>query len=491
MATSQALKKSGVSSRGTMKLITSKEMFNDNWQNLMTNIGIAATDKKVNTNFVQSQDLTRSEIIDLYRGEGIAKKIIDIPAQDMVREWIKVTADTKDSVLRAMDQLKARQAMRSAIKWARLYGGSMILMGINDGTKGKATDVLQKPLREDNIKSFEFLQVYNRTEVHWNGTDIDMDAKSRNFGQPLFYTIFPADNTGVFFKVHHSRVLRFIGEELPNRESRARQGWGDSVLQSTYIRLRGFGEAMISTESILEEFVMGVMTIKNLQDLVSTPGQEDALQKRLQQIDQAKHILNTILVDVEEEFTRMSANVNGIKDLLEFLKAVISAVAEIPQVKLFGEQSKGIGAGAVGNIRLYYDGISDRQDSDLRPHLERIISLLIKSDNFTGEVGENWRLEFNPLWKLTAQEIAAMRLDVAKSDDIYLKNAVITPKEVADSRFGGETYSQETKLGTEDGAARKGLKMSPEAGLQRPNVTDPGSSNKPGEFPQKQPNPSQ
>lgn len=455
--------------KNNMKLITKEQR--DGWQNVMTQIGMKTVDKQSNTEFLLKTILVEGELTDLYRGEGIAKKIIDIPAQDMVREWFTVDGDTQNVVLRALDQIMTRQEIRSALKWARLYGGSIMVMGINDGTRGKAQKVLETPLNEERIKSIEFLKVYNRFEVHWDDLDIDNDAMSPNFGKPLLYSIFPSDNLSQSFKVHHTRVLRFFGERLPNRQTRENRGWGDSVLQSCFIRLRGFGETMISSEAILEEFIIGVMEIADLAGIVSRPNGGKDLSTRMQQIDQAKHILNTILVDKDEKYTRISANVNGIKDLLEFEKDIVSAVAEIPKVKLFGEQSKGIGAGAVGNIRMYYDGISDRQDSDLRPNLERLITLLIASQRFKKMLQEHevkmpptWRVNFRPLWKLTEKEIEEMRLSTAKRDDIYMKNGVLIPFEVAKARFGGETYSPDTNLLPEGDTVRKDLGLSPEAG---------------------------
>jgi len=234
------------------------------------------------------------------------------------------------------------------------------------------------------------------------------------------------------------------------------------------------GQEEYGLEILKVREIIGVMEINNLQQLIAA-GQESALANRLQQIDQAKHIMNTILVDKEEKYERVTANVNGIKDLLEFLKDVLSSVSGIPKVKLFGEQSKGIGAGAVGNIRMYYDGISDQQDSDLRPHLEQLVSLLTQSKDFKSKYSkfpENWRLHFNELWKLTSKEIEEERLSTAKRDQIYLENGVLHPEEVAQSRFGGETYSTDTNLLDKGNTMRTELEISPQAGKNQEREED-------------------
>ena len=430
----------------------------DGWQNLMTGAGIAATHKAENSSFYLATQLTDEELSDLYRGEGIAKKIVDIPAKDMTRAGFSIDGDPNNSVSKYLNRIGLKQALKDALRWSRLYGGSIIVMGIDDGQTGDGIKVLASPLKEENIKKIGFFRVYDRRQLSWDTSDIDEDASSPNYGKPKVYTVSqrnerPEQNN---FKVHYSRILRFIGEDLPQEESLNKRGWGDSVLQSVYTRVRGFAGALISTEAILDEFIIGILTINNLQDLIAS-GKEQLIVTRLHQIDMAKHILNTMLVDKEEEFTRISATVNGIKDILEFLKDCLSAVSGIPQVKLFGEQAKGIGSQAAGNIRMYYDDISDQQQEDLKPQLERIVTLLAKSTDFKAifTLPDTWQLKFNSLWQMSETDIATSRHLVAKQDEIYIKNGVLIPEEVAKSRFGGETYSYETILTKEGDAARK------------------------------------
>jgi uncharacterized protein len=421
----------------------------DGWQNVLTGVGIAARDKHESSEFYLEETLDDTELSDLYRGEGVAKKIVDVPAKDMTRAGFSVDGDTNNDIEKYLNRLGLKKALKNALRWSRLFGGSVILMGIDDSSKGDGKKILVSPLKEDSIEKIGFFRVYDKRQVYWDSTDMDEDASSDNFGKPKFYTISPIveGTKQESFKVHYSRIIRFIGEELPEEESRNQRGWGDSSLQSVYVRVRGFGGALIATESILDEFVMGVLTIKNLGDLIQS-GREREIVTRLNQVDMSKHILNTMIVDKDEEFNRLSATVNGIKDILEFLKDCLSAVSGIPQVKLFGEQSKGIGSQASGNIRMYYDDISDMQQEYLKPQLERIISLLIKSTDFKKivQIPDTWQVKFNNLWQMTETDLSTARHLTAKSDEIYVKNGILTPEEVSTSRFGAETYSFETKL---------------------------------------------
>ena len=434
-------------------------MRSDGWANAVTGAGKAGFDSKVSTGFDRQELLSDTDLSNIYRGEGIGKRIVDIPAKDMVRAWFTIEGDAKNNIIKELDTIGIRQAFKQAIKWSRLYGGALIVMGIDDGQKPTARNFmnffsakrspLEFELKEDRIKTIGFFRVYTKDQITWNTDDLNKDASHPNFGKPNVYIITPVlEQASSQFKVHYTRTLRFIGEQLPEREAAQQRWWGDSILQSVFTRLRGFGDAMASTEKIIDEFIMGVMTIENLQDLIAD-GNEDLLQARLQQIDLAKHMLNTILVDVEEKYERTAAQVNGIKDILSFFKDVLSAVAGIPQIKLFGEQSKGLGSQAAGNIRLYYDDIAESQEETMRSPLHRVVSLLLQAEDFkerAADIKPDWELKFKSLYQESNKEIAEARHLIGKSDVEYIKAKVLTPKEVADSRFGGETYSTDTLL---------------------------------------------
>ncbi|NQY74594.1 MAG: hypothetical protein HRT90_07510, partial [Candidatus Margulisbacteria bacterium] len=41
-----------------------------------------------------------------------------------------------------------------------------------------------------------------------------------------------------------------------------------------------------------------------------------------------------------------------------------------------------------------------------------------------------------------------MELDIAKKDEVYIQNQVLSPEEVAISRFGSDTFSLDTRIQT-------------------------------------------
>lgn len=78
-----------------------------------------------------SQPLSQDQLEKLYRTNWIARKVCDLYASDMVSagvEW-DTDADTSELLEKEFRRLQVWGALEQAVKLARLYGGSIILMG--------------------------------------------------------------------------------------------------------------------------------------------------------------------------------------------------------------------------------------------------------------------------------------------------------------------------------------------------------------------------
>ena len=413
----------------------------DGWYNLLTGSGLKKYDRRVNTVFGLAERFDRRSLIEIYRGDGLGKRIIQIPSDDMVREWIKIEGDPEGHVVKKMNDLSTKAFTKEALYWSRLFGGSLILMLINDGQE------LDQPVNEAQIRDIDGLQVYDRYDIDWTATDLYNNPKDPKFGFPEIYHISNR-STGERFPVHETRVLRFDGEIIPKLVQRENNGWGDSVIVGVYERLRGLGDGYNGIENIITEFIIGKLTIKNLQALISSKEGTKQVQDRLQILDMSKNILNTLLLDEKEEFDRVAASgTQGLSRLIEKLQVVLSAVSGIPVIKFFPEQAKGLGGEAFGNIRLYYDEIKSDQEDKLQPQLRKLARYiqLSKDGEFKGTELENWDIVFYPLWQPTEKEVAETRKLQAEVDDLYYGMG-LSGEVILLNRFGGDTYSSDTIL---------------------------------------------
>lgn len=410
----------------------------DGWANLITGLGYAGSDKRLSTGFIAEPRLTYMDLTELYRSDGLAKRTVDLASNDMFRAWFRLEGDTDGLIEVRLKELDARKQLKKAVRLARLYGGALAVLGINDGGR------YDEPVRENAIKSIEHIHVFDRWRMTVSTADLYLDPANRKFGMPERYLITPLYGTP--FYVHESRVLRFEGEDVTDLIRIRNQGWGDSVLQSVWDRLRALGETYANLETILSEFIIGKMTITNLQEMIAS-GKEKIAQKRLNYVDMTKHIMNTILLDKEEEYERISTTVTGIAEITDRIIEAYCASTGYPVSLFLGRTEGGLSNSENGQIRFYYDKIAGMQQEELLPQLNRLINYI--NISLGKPIDDEWFVQFNPLWQPTQREITEQRYQQAQTDKIYLDSGVLMPEEVAKSRFGGDYYSYETALSEE------------------------------------------
>jgi phage-related protein (TIGR01555 family) len=423
-------------SGGLLKLT---KFVTDGWFNIFTGMGVRGKDKRESTTFGTAPRFDRQTLTEMYRGEGLGKRIINLPAKDMVREWLKIEGDPDGEIVNKMDKLDTKALTKEALTWSRLYGGCIVVMQINDGQDFK------EPVNEDQIQDIVGLQVYDRHDIDWSIEELYQDPMNPNYGKPEIYNVSNI-STGARFPVHDTRIMRFNGEIVPKITVSENQGWGDPVMTSIYKRLRGLGDTFSGIENLVTEFIMGKMTIKNLQSLIGSPEGYKLIQKRLQALDMSKSMLNTILLDEKEEFDRVAASgTQGLDALTKTLMLIIASISGIPYIKLFPEQSKGLGSEAAGNIRLYYDDIASDQVDILNKPLSKLTKYIQLSKEFGGTEIDGWSIQYNPLWQLTEKEKAETEKIVAEKDDIYYGMGM-NGEVIILNRYGGDSYSSETVL---------------------------------------------
>jgi phage-related protein (TIGR01555 family) len=449
-------------SRGdSVEARTRKLIQNDGWMNIYSGMGISGTDKQLGTSFGRVPRLYETELTDLYRGDGFAKRTIDLPTGEMLREGFVIHGDTDNLVNAYLEHMRAKQEVLMALRWARLYGGGLLVMLINDGGK------LDTPLNEGNIRSIEQMRVYDRYRVTWTTADLYEDPENPKFGQLEYYSVSPTSMGGVIppFRVHESRCLRFDGMPVNNKIRQENNGWGDSIFQSIYRQLADLTGSYHASKEVIDDFIQIIVKIDNLQELIAA-GKEDLVKQRINIMDMGRHVMNTIMLDTKEEYSKEASRVAGLDALLGKFAEAYSAVTEIPLTLLMGQTPKGFNAKDDGSMRKWYDKIAEDQEDELRQQLERLVYLIMlsKEGPTNGKVLEDWSLEFNPLWQPTEIEVVEMRNKQAETDKIYIENQVLTPEEVTVSRFGGDEYSIETSV---DIDARK-----PIEGNQEPDDSD-------------------
>ena len=125
-----------------------------------------------------------------YRENWIAKRIIDMPCEDMTRAWYKLSTSLPEAAVRELHRLEARHSVKqeiaNAIRWARLYGGSLALIVLR-GEENR----LDQPIDYDLLlpNCFQGLLVLDRAQGIEPSMELVTDLDDPDFGLPMYYTV--------------------------------------------------------------------------------------------------------------------------------------------------------------------------------------------------------------------------------------------------------------------------------------------------------------
>ena len=386
--------------------------------------------------FVDDMTLTR-----LYEGNGLFKKIINRPSEEAVKHGVDLSdfgnKDTEKYVKKCMDNLRWEKKFSTAQKWARLYGGSIIVMLCDDG-RG-----LEEPLDTDSVRSIEELAVFERAVVQPDYTSLyqyDFDssiARPGMLGEPEYYNVFSIYGC---FKVHRTRCLVFKNGELPEHTaSDLYRFWGIPE----YVSIRDALRECITTHHdgsrLLERSVQAIYKMKNLSGMLATADGEDKVVQRLQVIDMARSLLNSIAIDGEgEDYDFKSFSMSGVKDVIDAVCNMLSAVTDIPQTILFGRSPAGMNATGEGDMENYYSMVENIQKDNMKANTRTVIDLILKQGLYEGKIDKipEYELKFNPLWSMSESEKASVeaqkastQLTKAQTLEVYMNSNVVDPSE--------------------------------------------------------------
>jgi phage-related protein (TIGR01555 family) len=442
-----------------------QQFITDGWMNQITGLG-TSRDKRIGNTVKPVRPTTDFKTLDdLYHGDDMAQIIAGKAPEDMVRKWIDITVElgdeglsdnereTSDAMLQALNDLDAKGAFRAALTWANVFGGSLIFMGIDDGG-GDDPDALAEPVSEDRIRSIKFLEVFDRFDVTI-GTEYEDKGDLEKFGKPRTYKITNYQGTSGAtlsdVEIHETRFLRFDGPITSKRRVVLNGGWNDSIYTKMQELLGDFGASWGGVFHLLQDLAQAVFKMKGLADIIGSDD-EGLVHSRLQVMDMCRSVLRMIPIDSElEDFERKPTPLTGVAEVLDRAMLRLSSAAQMPVTVLFGISPSGLNTTAEGDIKIWDDRIGSKQEVDLRPRLSRLIDLLFKAAEgpTKGREPESWELSFNPLRQPTEKEAAEARKIQSETDLNYIEGFVLEADEVAESRFGGETYSFETTLNKE------------------------------------------
>lgn len=418
----------------------------DGWENPITSLGVLGRDKRKGAHF--RSEVTVQEVgEEIWQGDDIAARIVETPPEDMLREGYEICLpkdpDYAQEIEENCERLALNEHIRVALQYERAYGGGGILLGVNDGLP------LSAPLNPARVKSVDFLTTYTPRELTpWT---YYADQQKGRYGDIALYHLTPTfippgSKLPPVQEVHESRLIRF-GGIVTSRISLMRSpipGWGRSIFDRILQVITDFQSNWAGASILMQDFAPGVLKLKKLAQILASQSKDDVtIQNRAQAIAMGRSIANTTILDSEEEFERKTVSVSGLAELLAAFNLRLGAAAEMPVAMIMGDSPAGLNATGDSDHRWYYNRVKAKQKSRLEPRLKAFMRLLAGKD--VAKL-KGLKIDFRPLWMLTEAEQATMRYTQAQTDQIYITAQVVTPQEIAKSRFTERGYSTSTTI---------------------------------------------
>jgi hypothetical protein len=357
----------------------------------------------------------RLQLENAYRGSWIVRQAIDVIPEDMTREKIKINCDLPpdaiDKFYVAFSKKGVWKELTRGLKWARLYGGAVVILQI-DGQD------LSTPLRTETIGKGQFLGL--RALDRWmvqpslsEGETISEPGPKQ--GLPCYYDVVVEAGGIPRGRVHHSRVIRFEGNELPFYQRQIENGWGLSVLEPLWDRLMAFDSTSTGAAQLVFKAHLRSVYIEGFRQAASTGGPAyEGIKRRMAIMAAMQSSEGMSVMDEKERLETTAYSFGGLDSVLIQFSQQLSGALGIPLVRLFGQSPAGLNSTGDSDIRNFYDKIKEQQEDDLRESIDLILHCEHQSQ-YAGPPGPDFGFDFNSLWQLNDSEKADIGAKITTS----------------------------------------------------------------------------
>ena len=402
MEVSAVSKKKRIRTRAEPKITTQ-----DAFQNPLTRSGLFMPNPLETTQYPLTR-FTRDwqTINSLYRSHWVIRRVIDVIPEDMLKNGYKILSQIDPDALNKLERTDRRtqttRKILEGLKWGRLYGGAGALIMI-EGQE----DLLDTPLDYDQIMpgSYKGLLVLDR----WSGinpeNELVEDISDPEFGMPMYYTI-SSDNLERGIRVHHSRILRFMGRDLPYLEKLAETYWGASEIEHVFDELRKRDNVSWNIAMLTFMANLRVYKMEGMEQVLATGSEK--IQRDLYNTIQGMNTMmnnNSLqIIGANDNYESHQYTFGGIGEVYDRFMMDLAGAAETPVTKLFGRSPAGMNATGESDMQNYYDTIEEKQESNLRPVYDKILPIMMMSE--FGAIPDDFDYVFNPVRRPSDDEMA-------------------------------------------------------------------------------------
>lgn len=365
--------------------------FFDGLRNAITGAGTARDARSANS--YAFTPLTQYDIECAYRGSGLLRKVINIPALDMVREWREWSGLNADEAAKVYDTEK-RFGIRQKIKAAEVLrglGGGALILGL------PGDPALPAPVNAP----LAYLHVVSRWHLTYE--QLEQDARLPSYGEPTMWTMAAS---GGQVRLHPSRVIPFRADTaglLASTQVGAHDlFWGDSTVAQVLDAVRDSDAARAAFAGLMHKARTLRLGIPRLSERLAEPDGLSKVQTRLSTLVLAESTLNAFVYDAGDDdgnggetITDSAYTFAGAKDVLNAYGEFVAAISDIPATRLLGRAPEGMNSSGESQQKDWAKKVRAMQTIDLAPCLDRLDQHLLPAA--LGSYPATASYEFAPL----------------------------------------------------------------------------------------------
>ena len=367
---------------------------------------------------------------------GIIRACIETVADDMLREFGTVTG-TEEKVTALNKELlrfNVQRTFHQVAEYVGYFGGCMVYIdtGADAAQRQLPLNVsnLSSELGKDRLVGFTVIDPINIYPGTYNSTD----PLRKDFYKPEYWFVMGQ-------KVHASRLLRFVANEVPMLLKPVYNFFGLSQAQILWDYVIHFGAVRKATADMATKYSMTVFKT-DMSAALFDKGDISQVDKRINLIARYKDNNAVIAVDKEaEDIVNVSSPMSGLTDIGRQAIEFLAAINRTPAVKLLGISPSGFNATGESDIRNYYDHIKSQREKLFRDALEVILKCL--QLNYYGLIDPEVGFEWDELGQEDEAAVASTQKVKADTMAVLLDRDVISAVEarerlVADKDSGFE-----------------------------------------------------
>jgi hypothetical protein len=377
----------------------------DSLQNFALNLGLGTDNASSQTGY-GFNPISRIRILLewMYRGSWLAGMAVNVVADDMTRAGVDLLGDLDPDDIKHLERAAVTwqiwPKINQTIKWSRLYGGA-IGVPLIDGQD------MSSPLRIESIgkNQFKGIHVFDRWQLSPSLNDLVSDL-GPSMGLPKYYEVIGDAAALRGKRIHYSRCLRLIGVELPYYQSMMENLWGISVLERLNDRLIAFDSATTGVAQLIYRAYLRVLKIENMREIIAAGGQAEAnLYAWVNAMRRFQSIEGITMIDAKDDAITMTPpSFSGLAEALIQLGQQCGGALQMPMTKLFAQSPVGMNATGESDERMYYDGLAQQQERDLRIPVTNVYHMLAKSEGIN--LPEGFSITFRSMRSLSEKEKA-------------------------------------------------------------------------------------